>query len=174
MTRRFEVGPVLVVLGGLVLLVSLFLDWYGTATAWEAFEVVDVLLAVLALAAILAAAGQLIPEIEYVDRRWLPALLLATVVLLAAEILSPPPFVAGEDPTTGAWIALGAAVVALIGTILSIGKVSFSVAVEGREPQRVSAVDHRQPTGETPAIVPDPPAEDGGDEEQSTARRRKA
>ena len=48
MTRRFEVGPLLVALGAAILLVSLFLEWYGTLTAWEAFEVVEVLLAVLA------------------------------------------------------------------------------------------------------------------------------
>ena len=42
MTRRFEVGPILVALGAVVLLVSLFLDWYGSLTAWDAFEVVEV------------------------------------------------------------------------------------------------------------------------------------
>jgi hypothetical protein len=45
-------------LAGIVLLVSLFLPWYGaegttgTATAWESFAVVDLLLAVAALVAI--------------------------------------------------------------------------------------------------------------------------
>ena len=49
MTRRIEAGPVLVGLGALVLLVSLFLDWYEPdVTAWEAFEVLDLLLAALA------------------------------------------------------------------------------------------------------------------------------
>ena len=38
MTRRIEAGPVLVGLGALVLLISLFLDWYQPAlTAWDAF-----------------------------------------------------------------------------------------------------------------------------------------
>jgi hypothetical protein len=35
MTRRLEAGPVLVTLGALLLLVSLFLNWYtGEITAW--------------------------------------------------------------------------------------------------------------------------------------------
>ena len=42
MTRRIEAGPVLVGLGALVVLVSVFLDWYQpNVTAWEAFEALD-------------------------------------------------------------------------------------------------------------------------------------
>ena len=49
MTRRIEAGPVLVGLGAVVLLISLFLDWYQPGvTAWDAFEVLDLLLAALA------------------------------------------------------------------------------------------------------------------------------
>ena len=40
------------------------------------------------------------------------------------------------------------------GAVLSLGRVSFSVAIEGREPrQRVAAVDHRPPTTEAGAPV---------------------
>ena len=66
MSRRFEVGPILVALGAIVLLVSLFLDWYGALTAWEAFEVVEVLLGSLAVIALVIAVGQLVPDLEYV------------------------------------------------------------------------------------------------------------
>ena len=62
----------LVALGAAVLLVSLFLEWYGTLTAWEAFEVVEVLLAVLAIVALVVAAGLLLPDLGYLERRWLP------------------------------------------------------------------------------------------------------
>ena len=41
-----------------------------------------------------------------------------------------------------------------IGAILSLGRVSFAVAVEGRDRrQRVAAVDHRPPTTEPGAPV---------------------
>jgi hypothetical protein len=155
MTRRFEIGPVLAAAGALVLLVSLFLDWYGPATAWGAFELADILLAVLAVAALIAAAGILAPELSYVEGRWLPGLALAATVLVAAELISPPPLAGEAQLQTGAWLALAAALVLLAGAVLSIGRVSFSVAIEGRErKRRVAAVDHRQETTEAAAVEP--------------------
>jgi hypothetical protein len=158
MNRRFEIGPILLGIGALLLLISLFLDWYAGFNAWSAFEVVDVLLALLAVVGLVAAAGLVAPEMGYIDRRWLPALVFAVVALVAAEILSPPPAVGEADPDTGAWIAFGAAVLMFAGGLLSLGRVSFSVEVEGRDVRhRVAAVDHRQPTTETGAVVaPEP------------------
>ena len=153
--RRFDIGPLIVAVGSLVLLVSLFLEWYGGESAWGAFEVADVLIAALALAALLAAAG----HDRRGGRRWSTGagcrrLVLASALLVIAEILSPPPVVGGADPQTGAWIAFAAVLVMLAGTVLSLGRVSFSFAIEGREPrQRVSAVDHRPPTTEAGAPV---------------------
>src|SRR3954447_26963561 len=106
MTRRFELGPIIVAAGGLLLLVSLFLDWYGAGvSAWDAFEIVDLLLAVLAIAAIVAAVGVLASETGPIDRRWLPALVAAIAVLVAASIINPPPAAAGANADLGAWIA---------------------------------------------------------------------
>jgi hypothetical protein len=157
MSRRFEVGPILVALGALVLLVSLFLDWYGALTAWDAFEVVEVLLGSLAVAALVIAVGQLLPDLEYVERRWLPIVVLAVAVLVVAEIIDPPPAAGGEDPATGAWLAFGSALVMILGTILTFGRLRFAVSVEGREVERerVAVVDHRQDTTETAAVAPD-------------------
>ena len=134
----------LVALGAVVLLVSLFLDWYGFLAAWEAFEVVDVLLAALAIAAIVAAVGLLLPGAAYVEGRWLPAIVLAIAVLVVAAILDPPP--AAQDLTLeiGAWLGFAAELVMAAGAILSFGRISFAVSVEGRE--RVAVVDHRQDT----------------------------
>ena len=152
--RRFEIGPLIVALGSLVLLVSLFLEWYGNANAWTVFEVADVLLAALALLALAAAAGRVAPELPEVDSRWLPGSVLAVFVLVVAEILSPPPAATGLDPDTGAWLAFGAALAMVIGAVLSLGRVSFSVEIEGRKPERVAAVDHRPPPTETGDVVP--------------------
>ena|SRR5829696_762445 len=151
--RRFEIGPLIVAVGSLVLLVSLFMDWYAGETAWGAFEVADVLLAALAVAALLASLGMIAEEIAVLDGRWLPATVLASALLVIAEILSPPPVVGGADPQEGAWLAFAAALVMLVGTVLSLGRVSFSFAIEGREPRRVAAVDHRPPPTETGAPV---------------------
>jgi hypothetical protein len=152
--RRFEIGPLIVAVGSLVLLVSLFLDWYGDLSAWDAFEVTDVLLAALAVVALVAAVGLIAPELSYLERRWLLISVFAIAILVIAQLLSPPPTVGGADPQTGAWLGFAAALVMLAGAVLSLGRVSFSVAIEGREPrQRVSAVDHRPPTTETGSVI---------------------
>jgi hypothetical protein len=159
MTRRIEAGPVLVGLGALILLISLFLDWYQPAvTAWEAFEVLDLLLAALAVAALIAAAGAIRPEATVVERHWLLAIVAAITIIVVAQLLNPPPVLVDGDPDTGAWLALGAAVVLCLGTLLTLGRVSFALTVEGRDTRRrVSAVDHRADdptTTEGPAIKP--------------------
>jgi hypothetical protein len=155
MTRRIEAGPVLVGLGALVLLVSIFLDWYEpNVTAWEAFEVLDLVLAALAIAALLAAVGALRPDATVIERHWLPAIVAAITIIVAAQILDPPPVVDG-DPETGAWLALGAALLMCVGTLLTLGRVSFALTVEGRDTRRrVSAVDARTDptTTEGPAV----------------------
>ena len=157
MTRRIESGPVLVGAGALVLLVSVFLDWYApNVTAWEAFEVLDLLLVVLALAALVAAVGTLVPSAAVIERRALPPIVAALTVIVASQILDPPPAVDG-DPQAGAWIALGAVVAMAIGAVLTLGRVSLAFTVEGRDRRRhVSAVDARtdQATSEGPAVRP--------------------
>src|SRR3954453_6457451 len=49
---RVSTGDLIAAAGGIVLFVSLLLDWYGDANAWEVFNVIDVLLAVIGLLAI--------------------------------------------------------------------------------------------------------------------------
>jgi hypothetical protein len=157
MTRRLEAGPLLVTLGALLLLVSLFLSWFsGEITAWEGFEVWDVVLFVLALGAIAAGMGLTTQELDTVDRRFLPAGVVAIAVIVASQIIDPPPAAAGQDPDTGAWLALGAAFLMCVGAVLTFGRVHLAVMVEGREPRRrrVAAVDARGPADPTTDNIP--------------------
>jgi hypothetical protein len=158
MPRRLETGPLLVVVGALLLLVALFLPWYtGDLTAWEVFEVWDLVLAGLALASIVAAIGLLSPDVALVDRRWLPAAVLTALVVVAAEIINPPPAAAGADPRIGSWLALGGAALMAAGALLTFSRVRLALTVEGRDPRRhVPAVDARrdEDTGEEPAVSP--------------------
>ena len=167
MTRRIEAGPVLVGLGALILLVSVFLDWYEpSVTAWEAFEVLDLLLSALALAAIVAAVGTVRPDDAVIERHQLPLIVAAVLVVVASQILDPPPGIAG-DPQTGAWLALGAALAMCAGALLSLGRVSFALTVEGRDTRRrVSAVDARTDptTTEGPAVTTGRTRKMGGEE----------
>jgi hypothetical protein len=180
MMRRFELGPLLVAAAAVLLGVSLFLDWYGPASAWSMFEIVDVLLAALALAGLVGGLGTLVGDQAYVERRWLPAISLAAAVIVAAEIINPPPAAADLSPSTGAWLAFAAALLMVIGAVLSLGRVSVSVSVEERQfRQRVAAVDERQQTTETAAVVPGPASDADGTAETTPAtdpprRSRKA
>jgi hypothetical protein len=157
MTRRIEAGPVLVALGALVVLVSVFLDWYEpNVTAWEAFEVLDLVMAALAVAGIVAAAGTVRPDAAVIERHQLPLVVVGLTVVVASQILDPPPAAAG-DPILGAWLALGGALAMCAGAVLTLGRVSFALTVEGRDTRRhVSAVDARTDptTTEGPAVRP--------------------
>ena len=154
MTRRLEAGPVLVTMGALLLLVSLFLSWYtGDVSAWEAFEVWDIVLFVLALGSIAAGMGLATQDADLVDRRYLPAAVAAVAAIVASQIIDPPPAATGQDPEVGAWLALGGALLMCLGAVLTFGRVRIALTVEGRDRRRhVSAVDARgeeDPTTDT-------------------------
>jgi hypothetical protein len=109
-----------------------------------------VVLAVLAIAAIVGAIGLLIPGVDFVDRRYVPWIVGAAFVLVADQVLQPPGGLDSDSLGTGAWLAFGATIFMALGTLLSLGKVHFAVAVEGRDRRRrVSAVDHRPPPTES-------------------------
>ena len=145
MTRRLEAGPLLVTLGALLLLVSLFLSWFtGEITAWQAFEVWDIVLFVLAVGSIAAGLAQITQAVDVVDGRFLPAAVIAVATIVASQIIDPPPAAPGQDPDTGAWLALGATLVMCLGGLLTYGRVGLAFTVEGRDKRRhVSAVDAR-------------------------------
>lgn len=181
MRQRFDAGTGLVALGAALLLVSLFLDWYdpgsGAAplSAWDTFEVVDLLLAFLAVAAIAGAleATDAGPALS----RGLPALCGAAVVIVGVELVNQPPAAFNADLDTGAWVALGAVLVMLAGAVLRSARISVVVDVQSRERRRrVAAVDRRDDPpapGQAPASVaptrPRPPAPDPGRTQQLDA-----
>jgi hypothetical protein len=154
MSRRFEIGPLLIAVAAVVLFVALFLRWYGNDNAWHAFEITDLLLAALALACLIIAATLVVGDIGGLDQRPLPWLVGGAVVVVAVELLNPPPTVAVTRLGTGAWMAFAAGCVMLVGAVLTVARVSFAVAVEGRDMRRrVAAVDHRPPPTEAGAPV---------------------
>jgi hypothetical protein len=153
-TRRFDIGPIVLGLGAIVLLVGLFLAWYGDRSAWESFELADLLLAVLALAAIACAVGLLTPDADLLDGRALPWVVAAALVVVVVQMINPPPGFGGEELGIGAWLSFGGTLAMVLGAVLALSRISFAVAVEGRDRRRrVSAVDHRPPPTETGAPV---------------------
>jgi len=182
MTRRVEAGPVLVTLGALLLLASLFLDWYEPGiSAWEAFEVWDIVLLVLAAVCVVAGIGLAIPDLDVVDRRWLPWTAGAVTLIAVSQILNPPPAAAGQDPELGGILALVAALVMIAGGLLTFSRVGVSFTMEPRDPRRrVEAVDARGPADpptDSHEPVPEPKADEpteSGRSQRLFARSRSA
>ena len=154
MERRLDAGGLLVAAFAALLVVSLFLDWFGIAdarvTGWQAFEVLDLVLAGAAVAAVAAAFGALPARLS------LAAALLAAVVVVS-QLIQPPPVVVGSAAReVGAWLALVAVAGLLAGAALAAAQIAVTVDVRGRERRpRVAAVDRRSPAA---AYAPSPVA----------------
>jgi hypothetical protein len=164
--RELDAGRLLIGLGALALLISLFLDWYGadrfgSATAWRSFELVDLLLAALAIAAIYA----VIEGIAAPPRApRLPGALLwfagpVALILILASIIDEPPLVAGIDPTleAGAWIALAAALLMTIGAALSTLRISVVVGARDRREARADPAAETRTMRTEPGAAPTSP-----------------
>ena len=57
--RPLSLGPIVASVGAVLLIVSLFLDWYDQITGFTVFEFLDLLLVILALATIASLADSL-------------------------------------------------------------------------------------------------------------------
>src|SRR3954471_589720 len=103
--RRLRHGEWIAGIAGVVLFVSLFLDWYsvtfkglpndptGASTAWEAFSIADVILAVAALMGIslaVAAATQRAPAVAQALSALTVPVALAAAVFAVVHALSLP------------------------------------------------------------------------------------
>ena len=137
MPERINGGQGLVVVGSLALIVSLFMSWYQPdASAWTVFEVVDLLLAGLALAALAISFGCAIypgGSLAALAPRWLPILGIAALVLVLGALINHPPAAIGHGTDTGAWIALGAAAALTVGGVLGAARVSLVITLRPRE-----------------------------------------
>ena len=166
--RVVDAGTILAAVGAALLIASLFVEWYDVAgTGWQVFEVLDILLVALALATVALLVGAGRPAGRGEDGpAWAPLLALATVAIVAVQLIDPPPAARQTDRATGAWLALAGALLLAAGALLRQSRISISVDVHQRETRRrVPAVDRREegPPGPTPgppghagAVRPDP------------------
>lgn len=130
-------GRLVVALGAVTLLVSLFLNWYGAGrgfgdeafTAWTAFELVDLLLALLALAAIAAALEPMIRGTSHIPDTVGAAAGPAALLLVIVSIINFPPAAQGFEAEleVGAWLALAGAAIMCVGALLALNRVSLVV-----------------------------------------------
>ena len=153
-TMQVPVGPLVAAAGAVLLIVSLFLDWYEELSGFTVFEFLDLLLVGLALVTIVSlvvAMGLLRPPLT--PGHALVAALLALIVVLT-QVVNDPPAVAGPngaDPDTGLWLAVAGSALMVAGAVLSTARIA--IAVEPRE-RRVAT------TTAGPASSPPPPPAD--------------
>ena len=159
--RSFEAGLLLVAAGALLLLISLFLEWYEPGIeAWDVFEVWDIVLAALALAALVAVAGRL----GYGPPRpssWLigPAIVAFVVVIMALIDHPPAASGSGNDPATGIWLALIGAALMLAGTVVSVARISVALNVGDAGPAAPRRGRFGRGGGVDPDVEATPPTE---------------
>jgi hypothetical protein len=175
LSRRIDARELLAALGGLLVLISLFLEWYSPngardalgggngLTGWETFEALDLVLAGLALA-VIATGARALGTIGGLGPRALLPLGALLAIIVVIQLASPPPVAWGTDVSTGGWLALAGSLIVLAAGLLRAARIDVTVNVAARESrQRVSAVDRRPgataaPAGPAAPAAP-PPAE---------------
>ena len=155
---QLALGPLVASVGAVLLIVSLFLDWYEGLTGFTVFEFIDLLLVLLALATIASLAGGL----GLVKLAPSPAVSLAvalfTIFVVLTQIINDPPAVVGpggQEQDIGIWLGLSGAALMVAGGVL--GYASISLAFEPR-----SRGSDRDVTGVTPASPPERPRPEPG------------
>lgn len=157
--RTFPLGPILAIAGAVLLLVSLFLDWYGALSAWTAFELLDLLLAALAIGTIVALLERLAPEtrargVGVIGAGAAVPMSLAALVIVLSQILNHPPAGVDRDPELGIWLALAASALMVLGSILSTARISLALDVERRDAAEAPAASEEPPPPAQPGPRP--------------------
>jgi hypothetical protein len=150
---HIPVGPVLAAIGGVLLIVSLGLDWYGHISGFNSFEFVDLLLVLLALLTFAALAIHL-GLLRTAFRAGTELVIgLAALVVVLSQWINHPPIGLERDVKTGLWLGLGGAALMVVGAVLSTARVA--IAVEPRERGGPAPTVTR--TDEAPTVADKPP-----------------
>jgi hypothetical protein len=167
--RTISLGPVIGLLGAVLLFVSLFLDWWeGEITAFTAFEVLDLLLVLLAAASIVALADALglrLPGASPSRARLALPLGVVALFVILTQLVNDPPAIVGSDrgPDLGMWLALAGSLLIVAGGLLAVARVSLALDFEERERRRApeaapaGAADVPPPASEAPPAASEAP-----------------
>jgi hypothetical protein len=128
--RRVRINEWLAGLAGVVLVVSLFLDWYPGANAWESFAVSDVVLAVAGLFGVglwVGTATQTSPAVQQsMAALTLPVAFVGSIIALV-HLLSLPD--GAQSREVGVWLGTAAVLGLLLSAWRSMGDQSFPASV---------------------------------------------
>ena len=147
---HIPVGPLVAAIGGVLLIVSLGLDWYGELSGFNSFEFLDLLLVLLALVTLAVLAAEL-GLLRTPLRSGTPLVIgVIALVVVLSQLINHPPAGIGDDVETGLWLGLAGAALMLAGAILSTARIA--IAVEPRA--RASAAP--APPDQAPTVADEP------------------
>jgi hypothetical protein len=129
---QLPVGPLVAAAGAVLLIVSLFLDWYATFSGWTIFEFLDLLLVLLALSSIASLAGGLGLVRPAVSPGLSLGVAIFTVLVVVSQILNHPPGANGLDKELGVWLGLSGAALMVAGAVLGYAHISLAVETRPR------------------------------------------
>jgi hypothetical protein len=156
--HTMDAGTLVAALGAIALLVGLFLDWYSPgdlgagagASAWTVFEIVDLLLAVLALGVLVAVVNALAPRapLPILPTGTIAFAGVAALVLVVTALIDDPPAAIGASLEEGIWISFGGAALIVVGAILERSRIRLVVTprddddyLEDEEPAETEVVE---------------------------------
>ncbi|HEX6652471.1 MAG TPA: hypothetical protein VF072_06995 [Thermoleophilaceae bacterium] len=157
---HIPIGPLISAIGGILLIVSLGLDWYGDFSAFTAFEVWDLVLVVLGLltlAALAIALGLLNTPLRPGTGLAVGA---AALIIVLTQLINHPPAGIDLDEGTGLWLGLGGSALMLLGAVLSTARIAISVEPRGRGATVTTGGPAPEAPARPPAGGPPPPDEE--------------
>ena len=105
-------APLIAAAGGLLLFISLFLDWFEFGSAWEFMDIVDVILALLALVAL--GVGAMLVTGNSVNLPRTPGSIVTTAGIVAFSIVATF-LLEGDDLEFGIYLAIIGTVGMIVG-----------------------------------------------------------
>jgi hypothetical protein len=162
--RSLSLGPLVASVGAVLLIVSLFLDWYEDISGFTVFEFLDLLLTGLAVVMLVSLADA-IGLVRSGMRSGVPLVVAAlALVIVLTQVVNDPPAVAaqdGNDQDIGIWLALGGAALMVAGAVLSTARIAIAVEPRERGGARVVTGSEepppRPPADEAPTVSDEPP-----------------
>jgi hypothetical protein len=146
---QIPVGPLVAALGAVLLIVSLGLDWYANLSGFNSFEVLDLLLVVLALVALAELVGAL-GLVRTPLRSGTPLVVgVVAIVIVLSQLVNHPPAGYQDEVGTGLWLGLAGAALMLAGAVLSTARIALAV-----EPRHAGAPAARDATPVRDAAPP--------------------
>jgi hypothetical protein len=148
---QIPIGPLIAAIGGVLLIVSLGLDWYGRYSGFTSFEFLDLLLVALALvtlAALVAELGLLRTPL----RSGTPLVVgVVALVVVLSQLVNHPPAGNERDVETGLWLGLAGAALMLAGAILATARIALAV-----EPRQRPPAASPPPADQAPTVADEP------------------